>query len=171
MKPSLNEAKLTGFWAGNCGTIQQVLISKFVFGPEKISGLSRNAPQVREAKAKPSFHWCQENPLKLGNLLFPDPNVPDFPSSETQGQIMGTRESLNGRENIARRKVLFFVRYFSARLDFPSFPLSAPGSPRMQTFQNNENSWCVIVWDIGDKLGESGLFLFFQRVPESAILR
>ena len=47
MKLSLNEAKLTGFWAGNCGTIQQVLISKFVFEPEKISGRSRNAPQVR----------------------------------------------------------------------------------------------------------------------------
>ena len=28
-----------------------------------------------------------------------------FPSSETQGQIVGTRESLNGRENVARRKV------------------------------------------------------------------
>ena len=26
-------------------------------------------------------------------------------SSETQGQIVGARESLNGRENIARRKV------------------------------------------------------------------
>ena len=26
-------------------------------------------------------------------------------SSETQGQIVGTRESLNGRENMARRKV------------------------------------------------------------------
>ena len=28
-----------------------------------------------------------------------------FPSSETQGQIVGARESLNGRENMARRKV------------------------------------------------------------------
>ena len=27
------------------------------------------------------------------------------PSSETQGQIVGTRESLNGRKNVARRKV------------------------------------------------------------------
>ena len=82
MKLSLNEAKLTGFWAGNCGTIQQVFISKFVFETEKISGLSRNAPQVREAEKrlfKPSFHWCQENPIKWGILLFPDPNVPDFP--------------------------------------------------------------------------------------------
>ena len=28
-----------------------------------------------------------------------------IPSSETQGQIVGARESLNGRENITRRKV------------------------------------------------------------------
>ena len=27
------------------------------------------------------------------------------PSSETQGQIVGAKESLNGRENMARRKV------------------------------------------------------------------
>ena len=27
------------------------------------------------------------------------------PSSETQGQIVGTRESLNGWKNVARRKV------------------------------------------------------------------
>ena len=70
----------------------------------------------------------------------------DSASSETQGQIVGARESLNGRENMARRKVtnsdivprgssrrslLFFVPYFPARLDFPSPLLSAPGSPRM----------------------------------------
>ena len=28
-----------------------------------------------------------------------------FPSSETQGQIVGARESLKGRKNMARRKV------------------------------------------------------------------
>ena len=67
-------------------------------------------------------------------------------SSETQGQIVGTRESLNGRKNMTRRKVkngeksssrrslLFFEPYFSARLDFPSPLLSAPGSPRMGKF-------------------------------------
>ena len=36
---------------------------------------------------------------------------------------MGTRESLNGRK--------IFARHFPARLDFPSSPLSAPGSLRM----------------------------------------
>ena len=29
----------------------------------------------------------------------------EVPSSETQGQIVGVRESLNGRKNMARRKV------------------------------------------------------------------
>ena len=102
-------------------------------------------------------------------------------SSETQGQINGARESLNGRKNIygakkskerreeplgtmsyqtsskrspllwlligarktgktgtglvrgsSRRSLLFFVTYFSARLDFPLYPLSASGSPRMR---------------------------------------
>ena len=64
-------------------------------------------------------------------------------SSETQGQIVGARESLSGLKNMTRRKVkngeksssrrslFFFLPYFSARLDFPSPPLSAPGSPRM----------------------------------------
>ena len=43
-KLSVNEAKLTGLWARNCATIQQVLILKFAFGPEKFSSLSRNGP-------------------------------------------------------------------------------------------------------------------------------
>ena len=41
-----NEAKLTDLGAGNCATIKQILISKFAFGPEKLSGLSRNGPQI-----------------------------------------------------------------------------------------------------------------------------
>ena len=70
-------------------------------------------------------------------------------SSETQGQKAGARKSLSGRENIARRKVKKGEKSpwgqcltrpvpngrrlsgFSARLDFPSPPVSAPGSPRM----------------------------------------
>ena len=42
MKPSVNEATFAGLWARNCATIQQVLIQKFAFGPEKLPGLSRN---------------------------------------------------------------------------------------------------------------------------------
>ena len=121
--------------------------------------------------------------------------MPLSPSSETQGQIVGVRASLNRRKNMARRKVkngkkspwgqcltrpvpngscrsafwlgrktqqfsgtnqkseqrrpfgtglvrhcpqglfspffTFLRATFSARLDFPSPPLSAPGSPRM----------------------------------------
>ena len=45
MKLSVNEAKLTGLCARNCATIQQVLILKFAFGPEKLPGLSRNGPK------------------------------------------------------------------------------------------------------------------------------
>ena len=41
---SVLEAKLTGLWARNYGTMQQVLILKFAFGPEKLRGLSRNRP-------------------------------------------------------------------------------------------------------------------------------
>ena len=81
-------------------------------------------------------------------------------SSETQGQIMGTRESLNGRKNVARRKVkngaksrssrrslLLFVPHFPVRLDFPSSPLSAPGSPMMlvnESFQTRETFSLVL---------------------------
>ena len=45
MKLAANEAKLAGLWDRNCATIQQVLISKFAFGSEKLPGLSRNGPQ------------------------------------------------------------------------------------------------------------------------------
>ena len=44
MDLSVNEEKLTGVWARNCDTIQQVLILKFAFRPEKFPGLSRNGP-------------------------------------------------------------------------------------------------------------------------------
>ena len=86
-----------------------------------------------------------------------------FPSSETQGQIVGpplwlligVRKRLcflpnqkaerrrpfgtglvrHWPQGLFRRSLLFFVPYFSARLDFPSPPLSAPGSLRMECFQ------------------------------------
>ena len=40
----VNDAKLTGLWARNWATIQQVLILKFALGPEKFPGVSRNRP-------------------------------------------------------------------------------------------------------------------------------
>ena len=41
---------------------------------------------------------------------------------------------------------LFFVTYFSARLDFPSPPLSAPGSPRMPSSKLSSYSFspCIL---------------------------
>ena len=122
-----------------------------------------------------------------------------FSSSETQGQIVGARERLNGRkrapgDNVlpdqfqtvaavlasdwcqkifcvllpnqkasattvwnwsgktlsqgALFAVLYFLRaigaYFPARLDFPSPPLSAPGSPRMCYFKPGEIIYQVL---------------------------
>ena len=56
-------------------------------------------------------------------------------SSETQGQIVGAKESLNGRRQKSAKKLpsLDFSSpiFVVVRLDFPSPPLSAPGSPRM----------------------------------------
>ena len=42
MKLSVNKAKLTGLWAWNCATIQQVVILIFA----KFPGLLRNGPQI-----------------------------------------------------------------------------------------------------------------------------
>ena len=50
MKLSINEAKLTGLWARNCTTIQQVLILKFAFEPEKF-------PRVFRETSPWSFIW------------------------------------------------------------------------------------------------------------------
>ena len=47
-----SEAKLTDLSARKCATIKQVLISKFAFEPEKLSGLSRNGPQFRACFTK-----------------------------------------------------------------------------------------------------------------------
>ena len=45
MKLSVNKAKLTGLWARNCTTIQQVLILKFAFRPENVAGsFEKRAP-------------------------------------------------------------------------------------------------------------------------------
>ena len=46
MKLSANEAKLTGLCSRNFSTIQQVFISKFAFGTERLQGLSRNGPLI-----------------------------------------------------------------------------------------------------------------------------
>ena len=77
------------------------------------------------------------------------------PSSETQGQIVGARESLNGRNGSSRGSLLFFVPYFSARLDFPSPPLSTPGSPRMYTARTLQCNYSISLNDGGKETTNS----------------
>ena len=50
MNLSVNEAKLTGLWAWNCATIQQVVILIFAFEPKKFLGLLKNGPQITNWK-------------------------------------------------------------------------------------------------------------------------
>ena len=59
-------------------------------------------------------------PLSIAPSSFPA-------SSETQGQIVGARESLIAEKGT----VSSYHFFFCIRLDFPLLPLSAPGSPRM----------------------------------------
>ena len=72
------------------------------------------------------------------NIWVPPSRNRVFPSSETQGQILGARESLNGRKNKARKKVnngeksssrrslLFFVPYFSRPFRLSLAPTICP---------------------------------------------
>jgi len=103
LKQSVNEAKLTRLWARMFATIQVVLISKFSFGREKLSGLSRNG----------SCHWgrgisqgyyrhdhgyfhriknenrTKRNPLLFNcpptNCTYPDPATWKLSQSPTRG--------------------------------------------------------------------------------------
>ena len=45
-KKLVNEEKLASLWARDFVTIQQIMISKFAFGPERLPSLSRNGPLV-----------------------------------------------------------------------------------------------------------------------------
>ena len=47
--------------------------------------------------------------------------------------LLGARKTQVFWHQSSRRSLLFFLSYFSARLDFPSPRLSAPGSPRMMS--------------------------------------
>ena len=70
---------------------------------------------------------------------------------------MGARESQRAEKydtkkskerRSSRRSLLFFVPYSSARLDFPSPPLSAPGSRRMEDFLFKEFSFLFILGEL-----------------------
>ena len=62
MKLSVNEAKLIDLWARNCATIQQVLILKFAFGPEKF--FLKRAPAPR-----PSLETCKLHEYYSSNWI------------------------------------------------------------------------------------------------------
>ena len=79
MKLSLNEAKTDWFLSWELWYYSTGFNFKIRLRARKDIGPFEKCAPSEKAKAKPSFHWCQENPLKSGNLLFPDPNVPDFP--------------------------------------------------------------------------------------------
>ena len=67
MKLSVNEAKLTGLWAGNCDTIQQVVILIFAFGPEKFPGFFEKQAQSQKIKVVlKSFQKLFVSPSILG---------------------------------------------------------------------------------------------------------
>ena len=73
----------------------------------------------------------------IGNHTLSQMKVVSRASSETKGQIVEARGSLNGRKKMATKKSIVALLCFSsspfsfARLDFPLPPRSAPGSPRM----------------------------------------
>ena len=79
-------------FAQNLQTLVTILIYKNVFGH---LGYNRpcHGPRLSFISPGPQSNYTQR---KLG---------PKAPSSETQGQIVGAKESLNGRKNKARRKV------------------------------------------------------------------
>ena len=67
MKLLVNKAKLTGLWARNCATIQQVLILKFAFGPKKSAGLSKNGPS--RAKVIYLYNMVKYSRVKLSHYF------------------------------------------------------------------------------------------------------
>ena len=74
-------------------------------------------------KLSPGFlpsDWCQKN------ISFLAPIRSQSGSNHLELAIVPRGSS--------RHSLLFFVPYFSAGLDFPSPPLSAPGSPRMGSY-------------------------------------
>ena len=60
-------------------------------------------------------------------------------SAQSEGRTAATVWNWSGKSlspgTLLAVLFFFFVPYFPARLDFPSPPLSAPGSPRMETGQ------------------------------------
>ena len=73
------------------------------------------------------------------------------------------------RGSSSRRSLLFFVPYFSAFLDFPSPPLSAPGSPRMiprQIHLQSNTSKMTSTPKAVHRLGRLLFSFFFRQFDE-----
>ena len=70
MKLSVNETKLAGLWDTNCATIQQVLISKFAFQPEKLPGFRETGPRpLRTLPSLGHVNWTNKlHPARLIRL-------------------------------------------------------------------------------------------------------
>ena len=86
-------------------------------------GKSKRAEKYGTKKSKER----REDPL--GTMLYQTSSKPSPPF----WLLIGARKPpvRHCPKGSSRRSLLFFVPYFPARLDFPSPPLSAPGSPRM----------------------------------------
>ena len=65
--------------------------------------IKKTAPIILHSKTILTNWKCREE--TFFNFFFFKKRAIVTPSSETQGNIAGARESLNGRENMARRKV------------------------------------------------------------------
>ena len=108
MKSSVHEVKLTGLWARNCATIQQVLISNFTFGPEKLPGLSKNGPLVSSSRGGslwpvgpnrrkltvPLPRILASSPTSLRNNQAFGRNVSGHPGGSTPGTYAGMARNL-----------------------------------------------------------------------------
>ena len=67
MKLSVNEAKLTGLYARNCATIQQVLILKLPSGPKSYRAYRGTGPSktVANTTAKCYLSFCRSYVLGI----------------------------------------------------------------------------------------------------------
>ena len=89
------------------------------------------------------------------------------PSSETQGQIVGARESLNGRKNMARRKVknerreepLGTMSYQSSSKRSPPFWLLIGAGKRLCFSAQSEARTAATVWNWSGKTLSPGALL------------
>ena len=208
-------------------------VSKLLRGWGSLGGSEKNRGTVITS-LQLVFRSCDRNfmPFSIHKLR----NSAGDASSKTQGQIVGTRESLNGRKNrygtekskqrreeplgtmsyqtsskrslpfwllIGARKLVFFWHqsedrtaatvwnwsrktlypgalltvlyfssfhiYFSARLDFPSSPLSAPGSPRMLVMKNMPGTFSIYFTCLQKSPFETVILYSFWAIPPNKI--